>query len=107
MRGDLQPRFTEENTAGKYLEAIYWPDGPVCPHCGEQRLHRYLVEFEFRYDSRKALGFDGTDRTIIALKGIKGKRLAYLPPISSPIRSTAAAAERDVAGRPEVAGCRA
>jgi transposase-like protein len=26
--------FHNEEAARKYLEAIRWPDGPVCPHCG-------------------------------------------------------------------------
>jgi len=25
-------------------------------HCGEQHLHRYLAEFDFRYSERVALG---------------------------------------------------
>ena len=29
-----EPRFIDENAAREYLEAIRWPDGPVCPHCG-------------------------------------------------------------------------
>ena len=29
-----QPHFHDENEARKHLEAIRWPDGPVCPHCG-------------------------------------------------------------------------
>ena len=29
-----EARFNDENTAREYLEAIRWPDGPVCPHCG-------------------------------------------------------------------------
>jgi transposase-like protein len=28
------PRFTKEPAARKHLEAIRWPDGPICPHCG-------------------------------------------------------------------------
>lgn len=28
------PRFTDEKAARKHLEAVRWPDGPVCPHCG-------------------------------------------------------------------------
>ena len=28
------PQFTDEDAARKYLEAIRWPHGPVCPHCG-------------------------------------------------------------------------
>lgn len=27
-------RFTNEEAARKHLEALQWPDGPVCPHCG-------------------------------------------------------------------------
>lgn len=28
------PIFTDDNAAREHLEAIRWPDGPVCPHCG-------------------------------------------------------------------------
>src|SRR5580658_6780542 len=28
------PQFHNEDEARKALEAILWPDGPVCPHCG-------------------------------------------------------------------------
>jgi transposase-like protein len=32
---DLQnPIFTDETAAREALEAVRWPDGPVCPHCG-------------------------------------------------------------------------
>ena len=46
-------------------------------HVGEQHLQRYCNEFDFRYNSRTALGFNDTDRTNLALKGIAGKRLTY------------------------------
>jgi transposase-like protein len=26
--------YNDENAARKHLEALNWPDGPVCPHCG-------------------------------------------------------------------------
>jgi transposase-like protein len=29
------PHFTSEPAAFAYVEARLWPDGPVCPHCGE------------------------------------------------------------------------
>ena len=33
--------FTDEASAREHLEAIRWPDGPHCPHCGEmQRVYR-------------------------------------------------------------------
>jgi transposase-like protein len=28
------PRFTNEDNAREHLEAIRWPEGPFCPHCG-------------------------------------------------------------------------
>ena len=31
--------------------------------CGEQHLHRYLAEFDFRYSNRSALGVEDTERT--------------------------------------------
>jgi transposase-like zinc ribbon protein len=35
MSADLQnPIFTEETAAREALEAVRWPNGPVCPHCG-------------------------------------------------------------------------
>src|SRR5215467_8076817 len=26
--------FRDDEAARKFLEAILWPDGPICPHCG-------------------------------------------------------------------------
>jgi transposase-like protein len=35
------PIFTDEDKAREHLEAQRWPNGPVCPHCGEtERVHR-------------------------------------------------------------------
>src|ERR1700730_2723824 len=28
------PIFTDANKAREHLEALYWPDGPACRHCG-------------------------------------------------------------------------
>jgi len=30
----LAKYFSDEDKAREFLEAIRWPDGPVCPHCG-------------------------------------------------------------------------
>jgi hypothetical protein len=49
----------------------------VYQHCGEQHLHRYLAEFDFRYSMRAKLGFTDTERATKALQGIEGKRLTY------------------------------
>ena len=29
------PIFHDVTAAREHLESILWPDGPVCPHCGE------------------------------------------------------------------------
>ena len=52
----------------------------VYQHGREMHLHRYVADFEFRYDNRIALGMDDRGRTTEALKGIKGKRLTYREP---------------------------
>jgi hypothetical protein len=49
----------------------------VYQRCGEQHLHRYLAEFDFRYSNRAKLGVNDTDRADLALDGVKGKRLTY------------------------------
>lgn len=49
----------------------------VYQHCGEAHLHRYLSEFDFRYNRRTALKWDDTMRFNSALKAIEGKRLTY------------------------------
>jgi hypothetical protein len=49
----------------------------VYQHCGENHLHRYLAEFDFRYNARVALGVNDEARADKALKGIVGKRLTY------------------------------
>jgi hypothetical protein len=43
----------------------------------EAHLAKYLVEFDFRYNHRIALGIDDTTRTKIAVQGAAGKRLTY------------------------------
>ena len=34
------PRFTSADAAREYLEALHWPLGPVCPHCGSDDATR-------------------------------------------------------------------
>lgn len=52
----------------------------VYQHCGERHLHRYLAEFDFRYNHLARLGADDRQRVISALTGIVGKRLTYRSP---------------------------
>lgn len=49
----------------------------VYQHCGKKHLHRYVAEFEFRYNNREALGVCDGARCRIAMRGSVGKRLSY------------------------------
>jgi hypothetical protein len=49
----------------------------VYQHCSEKHLHRYVAEFEFRYNNRTALGVEDGERSRQALRGLIGKRLTY------------------------------
>jgi transposase-like protein len=46
-------------------------------HCAEKNLHRYLAEFDFRYNTRSIT--DG-ERAVLAVRGGEGKRLTYRQP---------------------------
>jgi transposase-like protein len=37
-----QPQFQDADKAREYLEALRWPNGPVCPHCGSAEGHYKL-----------------------------------------------------------------
>jgi hypothetical protein len=52
----------------------------VYQHCSEKHLHRYLAEFDFRYNNREAVGVNDVARTANALRGAKGKRVKYRGP---------------------------
>ena len=49
----------------------------IYQHCSEKHLHRYLAEYDFRYNNRIRLGIDDMARTLAAVKGAEGKRLIY------------------------------
>ena len=47
-------------------------------HVSKKHLHRYLNEFDFRFNNRKIK--DG-ERTIEAIRNVEGKRLTYRTPL--------------------------
>jgi hypothetical protein len=49
----------------------------VYQHCSEKHLHRYLAEFDFRYNNRITLGTGDGERATRAAMGAVGKRLTY------------------------------
>lgn len=52
-------------------------------HCSEKHLHRYVAEYDFRYNYRASLGYSDEDRAVAAVKGGEGKRLTYNQPRSA------------------------
>ena len=74
-RGDVTT-----NTVEGYFSVFKRGMRGVYQHCGEKHLHRYLAEFDFRYNNRTALGVNDLMRAELAAKGISGKRLTYRRP---------------------------
>jgi len=65
------------NTAEGYFSLFKKGIKAVYQHCEEKHLHRYLAEFDFRYNNRERLGVNDVARTAGAIRGAKGKRLTY------------------------------
>ena len=65
------------NTAEGYFSIFKRGMKGVYQHCSKRHLHRYVAEFEFRYNNRKALGIADGRRATVALRGVVGKRLLY------------------------------
>lgn len=65
------------NTIENYFSVFKRGMKGTYQHCGKQHLHRYLAEFDFRYNNRIALGVDDKARADALLCGIQGKRLTY------------------------------
>src|SRR5204862_6895570 len=68
------------NTVESYFSVFKRGMRGTYQHCSEKHLHRYLAEFDFRYNNRVALGMNDTDRAEQLAKGISGKRLTYRRP---------------------------
>jgi transposase-like protein len=72
VRGDV----TTNNVEG-YFSVFKRGMRGTYQHCGEKHLHRYLAEFDFRYNTRTKLGFNDLMRAEALASGIQGKRLMY------------------------------
>jgi transposase-like protein len=68
------------NTVEGYFSIFKRGMKGVYQHCDEKHLHRYLAEFDFRYNTRTKLGFNDLMRAEALAEGIKGKRLTYRRP---------------------------
>ena len=65
------------NTVEGYFSLFKRGMRGVYQHCKEKHLHRYLAEFDFRYNNRIALGVTDEARASKMVKGAQGKRLTY------------------------------
>ena len=65
------------NTVEGYFSVFKRGMKGVYQHCAEKHLHRYLAEFDFRYNHRAALEIDDATRAAKMVIGAKGKRLTY------------------------------
>jgi hypothetical protein len=72
VRGDAHT-----NTAEGFFSILKRGINGCYFHVSEAHLHRYLSEFDFRYSNRSRLGIEDMERTEIALRGVRGKRLTY------------------------------
>jgi len=73
-------RAIHTNSAEGYFSIFKRGMRGVYQHCKEKHLHRYLAEFDHRYNHRVALGYSDIDRTLAAIRGVEGKRLMYRQP---------------------------
>jgi transposase-like protein len=79
VRGDVHT-----NTIEGYFSIFKRGMKGVYQHCSEKHLHRYLAEFDFRYNNRIRLGVNDTERAARIIKGAEGKRLTYRRPDGIP-----------------------
>lgn len=79
-KGGPKSEKVHTNTVEGYFSIFKRGMKGVYQHCKEKHLHRYLAEFDHRYNHRVALGYSDIDRMNAAIKGVEGKRLTYHQP---------------------------
>ena len=65
------------NTVEGYFSIFKRGMKGVYQHCAKKHLHRYLAEYDFRYNHRSAVGIEDGARATFALRSVVGKRLTY------------------------------
>jgi transposase-like protein len=79
-RGEYVRDDVHTNTVEGFFSIFRRGMRGIYQHCSEKHLHRYLAEFNFRYNYRASLGYNDKDRMIAAVRGGEGKRLTYHQP---------------------------
>lgn len=76
-RGEYVRGTVHTNTVEGYFSIFKRGMKGVYQHCSEKHLHRYLAEFDFRYNNRIAKGVEDDERAARMVQGVVGKRLTY------------------------------
>jgi hypothetical protein len=72
--------YVHINTAENFYSIVKRGIVGIYHSVSEAHLHRYLAEFDFRYNNRSGIGIGDVERAAKALKGLEGKRLMYRQP---------------------------
>ena len=75
--GEYVREDVHSNTVENYFSVFKRGMKGIYQHCAEKHLHRYLAEFDFRYNTRTGLGVTDYERSCQLAAGISGKRLTY------------------------------
>jgi transposase-like protein len=77
----LDGRTVSTNAAENYFSIFKRGVYGTFHSISDAHLHRYLAEFDFRYNNRSKLGVEDAERAAKTLKGAEGKRLTYYQPV--------------------------
>jgi hypothetical protein len=69
--------WVHTNTVEGYYSVFKRGMKGVYQHASRTHLHRYCIEFDFRYTNRSAMGVDDVARFTKIVEGVTGKRLMY------------------------------
>lgn len=75
VRGDIH-----SNTVESFFSSVKRGLNGIYHNVSREHLHRYMAEFEFRYNNR---AIEDGERTAMAIKASEGKRLRYREPYDS------------------------
>jgi len=75
VRGDVH-----SNTVEGFFSSVKRGLNGIYHSVSKEHLHRYMAEFEFRYNNRD---LEDGERTIAAIKAAEGKRLLYANPVTT------------------------
>ncbi len=79
-RGEYVRGESHTNTVEGFFSLLKRGINGSFHHVSKGHLHRYCTEFEFRHNTRIALGINDGERAGMLIRGAEGKRLTYKQP---------------------------